>query len=250
MECDACRAMVSQSMDPARIRRSWQAVETMIDQPHRSMIERLLVRLGVRDHDARIVAGAPALSPAWLMAVAAVLVTALVLDSASDGWGSAFYVFLIAAPLLPLVGVAAAFHPSADPARELAIAAPKPVLEVLLARAVSVLGVTVVLTAIAAVIRPDDGWSAVVWLLPALGLTTSTMALATWVPAHWGAAGLGFLWVTAATINYRGARVSHDAVTRFVAFQPSGQFGFAVLAAGAAGVLLLRRTSLEVGRIQ
>ena len=54
MECDACRAMVSQSMDPARIRRSWQAVETMIDQPHRSMIERLLVRLGVRDHDARI----------------------------------------------------------------------------------------------------------------------------------------------------------------------------------------------------
>jgi hypothetical protein len=76
------------------------------------------------------------------------------------------------------------------------------------------------------------------------------MASATWIPAYWGASALVIAWVTAATINYRGAPVGREAVDRFVAFQATGQAGFAVLTVVAVGVLLVRRPSLELGRVQ
>lgn len=249
MLCGSCRALVAQASDRDRVGRTWAAIETTIDQPRRSIVERMLVRIGVRDHNARLIASTPALQPGWLTAIAAVLVSVLVADTVSSGWAPAFYLFLVAAPLLPLLGVAAAFRPSSDPARELVVAAPKPVLELLLARTVSVLAVTMLLTVLPAATQIDEGWSTLLWLLPAFGLTTATMALATWLPAHWAGAGLSVLWVAAATVNARGVRVSSDAVTNFVAFQPLGQLGFAAIAAIATGVILLRRTSLEVGRI-
>jgi hypothetical protein len=250
MVCEDCRATLADATDAARRRRNWEAIEKSIDQPHRSIVERLLVHIGLREHDARLVAGAPVLRPAWLMAIAAVLTSAVLLESASEGSGAWFYFFLIIVPVLPVVGVAAAFQPGADPARELVVAAPKPTLELLLARAVSVLGVTVLLTAVAALALPERGWSATVWLLPALGLAAATMALATWLPAHWGATGLAVLWIVAATLNYRAARVGNEAIERFVAFQPVGQVGFSLLTAAAAIVLTLRSSAVELGRIQ
>ena len=246
--CADCRAQLVHVADSDRLERTWSAIESRVDQPKLSVIERLLVRVGIKEHDARLVVGTPALRPAWLLAVAAVLTSAVVLDNGPSSRGNALYFFLVMAPLLPLAGVAAAFRPGADPAHELVVAAPKPISELLLARALAVLAITLLLTTAASLALPQQGWTVAAWLLPALGLTAATMALSTLVPAQWGGTGLALLWVTAASLALHSSRNGADAVNRFIAFRGVGQLSFAALTAVAVIVLARRRAALDFRR--
>jgi hypothetical protein len=129
------------------------------------------------------------------------------------------------------------------------MAAPVRKLDLLLARAITVLLVTTAISAVAATALGREDWSVVTWLVPALGLTVGTLALSTWIPTQWAAGGLSALWVSGAIVSVRGSSSLHaDLVNRFVAFRPEGQALF--VAVGAAGliVLALRRDALEVER--
>ncbi|GIH03845.1 hypothetical protein Rhe02_19120 [Rhizocola hellebori] len=174
MKCAACRDGISAHVDTRRVEAIWQEVADRVDAPRRSWPERMLVRLGVGEATARLVAATPTLRGPWLLAVAGVLALA--------AWAAQFderflQMFLVVAPLGPLAGVAVAFAGGLDPTREIGLAAPYSGLRLLLIRTAAVLAVTVPIVAVAGLALPGSNWLAAAWLLPTAGLTCAALAL-------------------------------------------------------------------------
>jgi hypothetical protein len=244
--CTTCREALANLGDRGRLSNVWAAVESRVDEPAAPLLERVLRRIGVAEGTARLIAVTPSLRLPWISAVVVVLaLTVLASHSAMDD--KAVYVFLVGAPLLPLLGIALSFG-RADPVRELTIAAPVRKLDLLVARAATVLLVTTAISGAAAAALGREDWSVVTWLLPALGLTAGVLALSTWVPTQWAAAGLSALWVSGAIVSARGRSLHADLLDRFVAFRPEGQAVFLVVAAACLIVLAARRDALEMER--
>jgi Putative zinc-finger len=236
--CAACRLQARALVDPARLRRLRAALIAEVDVPRTSVAERLLLRLGVADHTARLLAATPALRGSWLVAVAATLAFAVAAARAYSG-PDANLAFLSLAPLLPLAGIAVAYGPGVDPTYEISLAAPLRSLHLLLLRAATVLGTAAPLAAIASLALPQLGWGAAGWLLPSLGLTASSLALATTVEPLRAIGVTAGAWVVAVAATVAPPTPSS------VLFTTAGQIAFAVLALLAAAVVLLRRGRFE-----
>lgn len=248
MACASCRAELAELGDQARHTRNWEAITQRIDRPSLSLAERMLARVGLAEHRARLVVSTPALRLPWVVAVCAVLAMVVLLHEAGGDSPVSFFTFLVLAPVLPLAGVAAAFNGRGDPVRELISATPQSTLELVLVRTVAVVGVTSALTALAALPFSLE-WTAAAWLLPALGLSAATLALATWIPATWAAGGLAAAWVAGAAATWRLHRLDPNIVERFAAFRLSGQLLFAALLVAGAAVVALRRDALDLRRV-
>lgn len=114
----------------------------------------------------------PSLLP-WLAMTAFVVLAALSLDGLLPAHSASSGVLLIA-PIVPVLGVAAAWSRGMDPAYELVVSTPRAGLQLVLRRTVAVL--VAVLPALLA-----GGWlagaSPAYWLLPCLGVTAVTLAL-------------------------------------------------------------------------
>lgn len=130
----------------------------------------------------------PAMMP-WLGMVLFVAAAAFVLGKVYPTGSSAV---LLAAPLLPLLGVAASWSRAIDPAYELVVATPRAGLYLLLRRTLAVLAVVIpVLLVVALLTHASVG----LWLLPCLAFTAGTLALGSVVGVGRAAAGLGLLWM-------------------------------------------------------
>ena len=105
-------------------------------------VPRLLMRLGISDRDAWLVAGTLSMEAAWCVASLLAVCFALVASSAASSVAS-LAVFLVVAPLVPLAGIAISFGRRVDPTFEVAQACPTPAMRILLVRAVAILGVTI-----------------------------------------------------------------------------------------------------------
>ncbi|HEY6567938.1 MAG TPA: histidine kinase [Actinomycetota bacterium] len=159
------------------------------------LLDRILMRVGVHDDAARIIAATPSLRSSWLIAASLAVVFAL--------WGEhaephVVAVVLILAPVLPVAGVAAAYGPWADPMYEVTQATPASGFRVLLLRSIAVLVAAAVLVSAAAVALPDAGSTAVAWMLPALGLCAASLMLATFVPLRRAALLVSGTWLALA----------------------------------------------------
>jgi hypothetical protein len=174
MKCAVCRSAISSYVDTQRVDAIWHEVVDRIDAPRRSVPERILVRLGVGEATARLVAATPTLRGPWLLAIAAVVVLAVEAAQVDERF---LLLFLVVAPLGPLAGVAVAFAGGLDPTREIGLAAPYSGLRLLLIRTAAVLAVTVPIVATAGLALPGSNWLAAAWLLPATGLTCAALAL-------------------------------------------------------------------------
>ena len=242
--CPECRARLATDVDPARIERVWNEVRDSIDKPRRRVIETLLVRCGMRDYSARLVAATPALTGSWFTAVAFALVWAVV--AARAGTRGVLF-FLVVAPLIPLAGIALSFGPRIDPTYEVSVAAPMHGLRLLLLRAGCVLGSTLVLVGIASIGLPHIGWKAAAWLLPALAVSLATIALATWIDPLVAAGIVAFGWVASTSLSPLWLR-GVPSLDRIAAFDPGGQALLAVLIGLAIIVLLARGRRFDLGR--
>ena len=174
MKCAECRDAISSSVDTRRAGAIWHEVVDRVDSPRRSVAERILVRLGVGEATARLVAATPTLRGPWLLAVAGVLAFAAWSAQVDDRF---LAVFLVVAPLGPLAGVAVAFAGGLDPTREIGLATPYSGMRLLLIRTAAVLAVTVPIVAAAGLALPGTHWPAAAWLLPTAGLTCAALAL-------------------------------------------------------------------------
>ena len=252
LACAGCRAAVAAAVPAERLTASWSDIEDRLDAPRLGVVERLLLRAGVHQHVARLLAATPALRLSWLLAVA--LVLAFAVAAAYGGRGErGLLPFLVLAPLVPVAGVAAAFAPGVDPAYELALAAPLPAFRLLLVRCVAVLGVTVAVAAAASLALPDVGLLAVAWLLPALALSVVSLAAGTFVPTLPAAGLVAGLWVAAvlgSEVNAAGgvAALRGPGPVESLLFHAPGQAGLLVAALVAAAVVVWRRDEFEMGR--
>ena len=201
--CADCRKLVADAFDTHRVERLWDGIAAELDAPTPGAVERGLLRFGVPEHLARLLAATPSLSSAWILAVAVALGFAVVAAHVV-GTDLSMLAFLGLAPLVPVVGVAAAYGPHVDPAHELGIATPMQGWQLLSLRTVAVLAVSVVLAGTAAVALPFLGWLTVAWLLPALGATLMTLAASTFVAPRLAAGGVAWSWlVLVATVARR-----------------------------------------------
>src|SRR5262249_8421977 len=146
------------------------------------------------DRTARLVAATPALRASWLFAMTAVLAFGVFAAVASGGNEPGTLFFLTVAPILPVVGVAAAFHRRLDPTYEIGLATPFSQFRLLLLRSAAVTAVTCATALIGGVLLPQRTLTAAAWLLPALALTGLTLVLSGRFDAAYAAAGVGTAW--------------------------------------------------------
>lgn len=244
MACENCRTALAPAVDAERLDAMWAEVADRVDAPHPGIVERGLMWLGVKEHAARLLAATPSLRLSWFAAEALVLGFAVsTADRAVGGPEAdlATLLFLMMAAILPVAGVAVAFGPRVDPTYEIGTAAPMRGYRLLLVRATAVLVTSLALTSAAALALPGLGWTAAAWLLPSLGLTLGTLALATYLRPLRAAAGVGLTWMSIAWIS---ATVPADALA---VFRAGGQVAFLLLIAVSAWVLAHRRETFEEG---
>ena len=170
--CADCRTALAARVPAAETDAGWARLDAELDAPRPGPFESLLVRAGVADHTARLLAATPLLRGSWLGAVVLTLLLAVCVALAASP-----LLLLATAPLLPLAGVAVSFGPGLDPTYESAVVAPMHTFRLLMVRTVAVLSTTTALSALASLALPSLGLAALGWLLPALALTSTGVAL-------------------------------------------------------------------------
>jgi hypothetical protein len=138
LACEPCRARVAAAasvtgpgvIDFAAV---WDRTRDAVEAPRPSVFERLLRVVGLPAPEARLVAVASAFRGVWLAGVAAVLAFAAL--AAALGHARGVWLFLVVAPVVPCLVVAAGYDPQMDPALEPELVTPYPVLRLILLRA-------------------------------------------------------------------------------------------------------------------
>ena len=196
LRCETCRGQVRPLVDPAPLDLVWSRLEDSLQAPRPGVLERLVRRLGLPDHDALLLAAAPSLRTGWLWGTAVALLFAALAAAEGGPRGASF--FLVVAPLVPVAGVAVSYGPDIDEAYEPTLATPYPSSRLLLLRALATLLTSIPLAALGGLLLPShgwSGWSAVTWLLPALAGVTLTLAGATWVGTTRAGAAVAVCWL-------------------------------------------------------
>jgi hypothetical protein len=245
LACATCRAALACGADRELLKRMWAEIEEVVDAPRPGIVERSLLRLGVREHVARLLAATPSLRLSWFAAEAVALGFAVL---AANGAARRAHpdlgllLFLVVAALLPVGGVAVAYGPGVDPTYEVGVASPMPTHRLLLIRAAAVLATSTLLAGGAAPLLPQLNWGVAAWLLPSLGLVLASLALATVVRPLVASGAVTFVWIAVAmTAAYH----QHD---RLIVFRGGGQVAFVFVITVSALVLGWRREAFDGGR--
>ena len=249
--CSACRAELSAHADRERLARNRSVLLALTAVPEAGWLRRLARHCGIPDHLLVLLCATSSLRRSWLLAVLAVLgvvtgeavLVHAVWPRGAGGVGysepAVLVPFLLVAPLVSLVGVAAAFVPTLDPGYRLAVAAPFSSLTLLLVRAVSALLAALIPVACAAVVVPGPSWLPAALLLPSLALCAFALAAATVVGPANAVIASGVLWVVP-VLWLAMTRSALDSV------QAHGQGLCAVVVVAAAAVVVARRDRLEM----
>jgi hypothetical protein len=200
LHCASCRGRIKPLVDPAPLRDVWARLEESVQAPRVGLFHRLLCRLGVPDHEALLLASAPALRASWLWGTA--LALAFAAAAAAGGGTRGTVLFLIVAPLAPVAGVAASYGPDVDEAYEPTMAAPYSSARLLMLRSVATLITSVPLAALGGALLPGSAWSAVTWLLPAAAAVALTLAGSTWTTTTRAAGIVAVAWVAVVASVY------------------------------------------------
>jgi len=203
LHCATCRGRVGPLVDPAPLRDVWARLEESVQAPRVGLLHRLLRTLGVPDHEAVLLAAAPALRASWLWGTA--LALAFAAAAAAGGGERGTVLFLIVAPLAPVAGVAASYGPDIDEAYEPTLAAPYSSSRLLMLRAVAILLTSVPLAALGGLLLPGSAWSAATWLLPASAAVALTLAGSTWTGPARAATVVTVAWLAVVGAMYADA---------------------------------------------
>jgi hypothetical protein len=244
LACERCRSALAGAADHEQMHRMWAEIEDALDTPRIGIVEAGLVRLGVREHLARLLAATTALRLSWLAAeVLALGVAVLAANTAVTARGRelGLFTFLALAAVLPVAGVATAYGPGFDPTHEIGLASPMRSFRLLMIRSTAVLGTSTLLAALAALALPGLDWRAAAWTIPSVALVLGTLALATRLSALWSAGIVSFSWLAIAVL------IAFHRSDPFVIFRADAQIVFVVVIVVSAFVVAGRRGSFEQG---
>lgn len=238
--CSDCQALVATSADPqldAMLAAVWERVDEQCDRPRIGVTERVLSAAGCSDTTARIVTASARARFSYLTAVAASV--AIAITAARSDRDAAFGMFLLLAPIGPLVATAGAFGRWADPMHQLLRSLPTSAWRIALIRTVASVVPAILLTLLAAPILDDRGWLAVAWLLPSLALSVTSLALATWITIEPATFAVGAAWLATPMLLRPGATELIDSIAG-----PLQVGALAVVVVGAT-VVAVRRSNFE-----
>jgi hypothetical protein len=245
--CAACRADVTRDADPDGLDEVWRGIPRGVVAPAPGRFVRAMLRLGAPGADVVVVRASSGLYRPWLVAVGGALVAAIVSGSLATAGGRGLddLTFVVPAPLIPVLAVAAAFD-GVDPIRELTAATPHSKLRVALLRALSALVVAVPVTSAVGLAIPGLDRLAFLWLLPGLALCTLTLVLLSWLSAWTAAASAVGVWLCLAAAVSHGSPAAGAAALA----SPPGQL-LAAAAALAGGLVLVtgNRTHRSAGGV-
>ncbi len=234
VQCDQCRSAVASITPAESLDAGWESILAAVETPPAGFLVRCLERLGVAPSDRLVIATAPVLRLAWMAGL--VISLTFTFFAAAAGGDGAVSAFLAIAPLVPVAGVAAAYGPSADPAYESVLAAPYPMIRLVLLRTAAVLTAALPLTLVAGLILPISTWTAVAWLLPGAGFTVGVLAGSAWVDPEYVASAIGIAWVIA--VAWASTRIGDP----LVVLAPLAMAGYLLLL--CAGIALIARRAL------
>lgn len=249
MSCAACRGELAQQ---DRVRRAdrhagtWEVLVDRLDALPGTRLERVLGALLPR-HVVRLLAAAPSFRAAWWAAGIGLLALSLAAALlAAEAGGTAL--FVVAAPLVPLAGVALAYRGADGLAGEIVRTAPYPRFRLLLWRTLAVVASTLPVAGLLSLALPVGASAALLWLAPAVALCTLALALSARFDTERVAAGLAVLWLLAASGALRRSPVPlavEELLARAVVFRPAGQAALVLVAALALLVAVVRRSTFE-----
>lgn len=239
IDCAGCRLAVAGLVDArselrAAVDSGRRQLIATIQAPPLGPIPRLLARLGVPVADIHAVRSAATPGIVWLFGTALTLgflTLAAVFGAGNDG-GAAF---LAVAPLVPVAGVALLCGPATEPTYEIVVAAPYPLIRMVLLRALGVVVMSVPATLVAGLLLPLPAGVATLWLLPAAGFIIAVLAASTWLAIERAAAGVASLWLAAVVLTTRRGA--------FSALLDSAAVGAYLALAIAAALVLAYRIS-------
>ena len=195
LTCSTCRARIATHLPAAPLDLVWGRIRQQAEAPAPTPVQRALLRLGLPESDALLVAAAPSLRSSWLLGLAGTL--GFVALAAKFGGHQGLAYFLLVAPLVPVAGVAFAYGPDVDPAYEVGRAAAYPWTRLLLLRAAAVLATCLPLVAVTSLVVPGMHATAFAWLLPALAFSAVVLAASTWCRPAVAASAVGLGWACA-----------------------------------------------------
>jgi hypothetical protein len=162
--CADCRGELAGDGEPGVTEVGWQRLSDLLDVPSRSLPERLVLRLGVPEHMARLALATPVLRRSWLVAS---LVTF-------------------------------------DPMYELGLVMPIHGLRLILFRSTTVLIASTALSALFTLAVPARSLVVFGWLAPSLAVTALTLALSAFLDPLVAAKVTGAGWLAAAAVAGEG----------------------------------------------
>jgi hypothetical protein len=197
--CSECRAALAPAAPTDRLDAVWAQIEERVDEPHKSWLERLLIKLRVPTDEARLLASAPSLQLSWVAALALVLTFSA---AATHSGERGVLLFLVLAPLVPVAAVAGAFGRGIDPTYEITCSTPYSSQRLLLLRVAAVLSTSLLLTS-AVALTVSDAWVAAAWLLPSLAMVGLVLSLSPWVDLPWAAALVTATYVSVVSTTWK-----------------------------------------------
>ncbi|MDX6738754.1 zf-HC2 domain-containing protein [Actinocorallia sp. A-T 12471] len=196
--CEECRQKVTSRVTPqvtAKVAAVWEDVRDRVEAPPLPWAVGVLRRMGLGESSAVVLSAARSMSTAWTAATAVILAFAALAVMTDTVGGTALY--LVIAPLVPVVGVAAAFGPTTDPLTEITRATPYPAARLVLLRAAGVTATSVPLAVAIGLLVPGSLLLAVGWLVPALAFVVTVLAASTWVDPRAAGAAVCAVWAGA-----------------------------------------------------
>ncbi|MFF1305601.1 zf-HC2 domain-containing protein [Streptomyces sp. NPDC058307] len=237
--CAECRGLLAGVSDPVALDAGWERLDAELDAPRPGWFESLLTRVGIADHTARLLAATPVLRRSWLAAVVFLLLATVGAVRTTESPT----LFLALAPLLPLAGVALSYGPVLDPTYEMTVVAPTHGFRLLMIRTLAVLVAGLGLNGLATLALPGYGLRALAWLLPALALTATGLALTPRLGPVLAPSLVGGAWVAALLAAQAAQQTAADPLAPFTA---AGQGVAGAVAGLGAGLLFLLRDRFDL----
>lgn len=190
--CAACRASIRSLVDREILATAWSEVQDRVERPRLPVFVRAARRLGLSEPASVLLAASASLRTAWLSSSLVALGFAFAASRFSDG--VRLWPFLLVAPLIPVIGVAASYGPSTDPLESLIVTSPYGRARLILVRALAVLTVCLPFSVTLGLMLPQPVWVAAAWLGPALAMIPILLALAAFVGPRPAAGLVAIAW--------------------------------------------------------
>lgn len=229
--CQECRHAVVHHSDQRLVAEGWTRLRDAVESPALPRPLRLARRLGLPEPAAILLSAALSLRVAWLTSSFLALSFALLATYAADG--TAIWPFLLAAPLVPVLGVAASYGGADEPFEALAVTTPYGRGRLVLLRTLAVVVTTMLPAAVLGIFLPGPDWVAVAWLGPALAMVPVVLALASFVGPWPAGAAVTMAWVPVVLLSVRELPSTWPV-------EASQQLAYLAIAAAAVAVLVVR----------